>query len=230
MAVLLLSVDVERDVPPYGRTYRGVEEGLPFIVEAMRRHNAVGTFFFTYDVAYQYPEAVEEVVEHGFEVGCHGYNHENYKKVKNKDELLRKVTDYLRGFDKVEGFRAPYFKIKKDVYPILNDLGYVYSSSSRGRRVKRFHNVLEIPVRRSKNFALGMSRMRVFGSRLLPKPNGEVMSLYMHPWEFTKVKLPLPKNIFTLRCGDFSRRLFERILTTDYEYGTYREYAKALLQ
>lgn len=229
MAVLLLSVDVERDVPPYGRTYHGVEEGLPFILDAMRKHDAEGTFFFTYDVANLYPEAVEQVIDHGYEVGCHGYNHENCRKIKNPDELLKKVTAYLRSFDRVIGYRAPYFKMKKDIYPTLSDLGYVYSSSSRGKGVQRYCNVLEIPVMRSKGFSIGMSRMRILGRRILPKPDSRVMSLYVHPWEFTEVKLPVPKNIFTFRCGRYPRKLLEEVLSSDYEFGMYKTYAERLL-
>lgn len=230
MAVLLLSVDVERDVPPYGQTYHGIEEGLPFILDAMLKHDAVGTFFFTYDVAYFYPEAVEQVIEQGFEVGCHGYNHENFKKIKNAEELLKKVTDYLRGFDKIVGYRAPYFKIPKDIYPTLSALRYVYSSSIRGEKVQQYNGVLEVPVSRSKGFSLGMSRMRILGKRLLPKPDGKVVSLYMHPWEFTKVKLPLPISIFTFRCGKYPRRLLEEVLSSGYEFETYKTYTERLLQ
>lgn len=229
MAVLLLSVDVERDVPPYGSTYHGVEEGLPFILDSLLKHDAECTFFFTYDVAYLYPEAVEQVIDYGFEVGCHGYNHENCRKIKNTEELLRKVTAYLRSFDKMVGFRAPYFKIKKDIYHILSELDYVYSSSIRGEKVQRYCNVLEIPVARSKKFSLGMSRMRLLGKRLLPKPNGRVMSLYMHPWEFTKVKLPVPKNIFTFRCGKYPRKILQEVLSSGYEFKMYKTYAESLL-
>jgi peptidoglycan/xylan/chitin deacetylase (PgdA/CDA1 family) len=229
MAVMLLSVDVEGDVPPYGNTYHGVEEGLSFILESLCRHDAEATFFFTYDVAHLYPEAVEDVVAQGFEVGCHGYNHENFRKVKNKEELLRKVTSYLRGYDNVVGFRAPYLKIKGDIYPILSDLGYLYSSSIRGKGIQRHHNVLEIPVSRRRSFSMGMSRMRLLGRRLIPEPNGEVVSLYMHPWEFTRVRLPLPAKILTFRCGGYAKRLLEAVLSLGYEFMTYRKFAQELL-
>lgn len=229
MAVMLLSVDVEMDVPPYGKTYHGVEEGLSFILDSLLRHDAEATFFFTYNVAHRYPESLENVVEQGFEVGCHGYNHENFKKIRNKEELLRKVTAYLREYDRVVGFRAPYLKIKEDIYPILEDLGYIYSSSIRGKEIQRHGGVLEIPVSRYRNFSMGMSRMRVLGSRLIPEPNGEVVSLYMHPWEFTRLKLPIPKNILAFRCGGYAKKLLEGVLSSGYEFMTYREYTRNLL-
>lgn len=229
MATMLLSVDVERDVPPYGRSYQGIREGLPFILDKVCRHDAEATFFFTYDAAHLYPEAVEEVVAQGFEIGCHGYKHENLRKTSNVEGLLRKVTSYLREYDRVEGFRAPYLKIKSDVYPILSDLGYLYSSSIKGTKIKRYNNILEIPVSRRRMISLGMSRMRLFGDRIIPEPNGEVVSLYMHPWEFTKVKLPIPSNILTFRCGGYARKLLERVLASGYEFMSYRKFVRELL-
>jgi peptidoglycan/xylan/chitin deacetylase (PgdA/CDA1 family) len=226
---MLLSVDVEEDIPPYGRTYQGVEEGLSFIMDSLIRHDAEATFFFTYEAAHRYPGAVESVVAQGFEVGCHGYSHENYRKVMNKEELLGKVTSYLREFDRVVGFRAPYLRISEDIYPILEDLGYVYSSSVRGRGVQRHGGVLEIPVSRRRSVSLGMSRMRLLGRRLIPPPNGQVLSLYMHPWEFTRLRLPVPVNILAFRCGGYARKMLEAVLSSGYEFMTYREYARNLL-
>src|SRR5216117_3860134 len=76
MIQVSLSIDVESDCPPYLATqYRGIEEGLPRLMDALDSAGVPTTCFCTGDVAERYPDTIREIVERGHELGCHGYTH-----------------------------------------------------------------------------------------------------------------------------------------------------------
>src|SRR5690606_13973381 len=60
-----LTVDVEPDCPPYLWTWRGIEEGMPRLVELFTEEAVPGTFFITGQTASLYPQTVEDLVEKG---------------------------------------------------------------------------------------------------------------------------------------------------------------------
>jgi len=74
--IVLLTVDVEHDCPPYLGTARGIAEGLPILLNLRRSHRVKATFYVTGEVARGFPEAVKEIYGAGHELGCHGYAHE----------------------------------------------------------------------------------------------------------------------------------------------------------
>ena len=76
----LMTIDVEEFSIPLNREDPSVirqvyEEGLPALLNVLSKHDIVGTFYFTGTFAEQSPESVEIVMEHGHEIGCHGYSH-----------------------------------------------------------------------------------------------------------------------------------------------------------
>ncbi len=221
-----MSVDVERDIPPYGNTYLGIEKGLPYLIDIFCRFDVNATFFFTSDVARRFPEALESVLSQGFEIGCHGLDHENFKKHSNISECLDRATKKLSEFDSISGFRAPYFKMRKDIYPVLKDLGYIYSSSIKNGKISEHNGILEVPVTGHIRLSQGMSRVRMFGKRVIDTRR-DPATFYMHPWEFVKLKLPYPKRLFTIRCGGYARSALESILSEDVDYLCYRDYIKS---
>ncbi len=225
LSSFLLSVDVEKDIPPYGNTYHGIEEGLPYLIDTFCRFDVNATFFFTSDVARRFPEAIEAVLSQGFEVGCHGLEHENFKKHNNAGECLIMATKELSEFGSISGFRAPYFKMREDIYPVLRDLGYTYSSSIKKGRISEHSGILEVPVRGHIHLSQGMSRVRMLGRRVIDTKR-DPAAFYMHPWEFVKIRLPYPRKLFTIRCGGYARAALESILNRDVDSLCYRDYIK----
>src|SRR5579871_5347277 len=69
------TVDLEPDCPPFLKGFRGVEHGLPRLLDLLASLDVPATFFTTGEVALQYPEAVERIASAGHEVGCHGMTH-----------------------------------------------------------------------------------------------------------------------------------------------------------
>ncbi len=52
---VFLTVDVERDCPPYLNTWRGIREGLPLLLDFLDGRGTKGTFFVSGDVAGRHP-------------------------------------------------------------------------------------------------------------------------------------------------------------------------------
>jgi len=53
--------------------------GLPRLLDVYARHEIKCTFYFTGESAEIVPEAVEFVLDHGHDIGCHGYDHSQEK-------------------------------------------------------------------------------------------------------------------------------------------------------
>lgn len=106
------------------------------VLDFLKRHQLKATFFALGKVCEKFPALLPRVVEHGHEIGTHGFGH----------ELVFNLTpqqfadDVGRSLDLIEkqtghrpiGYRAPAFSItRRSLWagPILADLGLRYSSS-----------------------------------------------------------------------------------------------------
>ena len=72
----VLTFDMETDIGSWTNEVRGITEGTPEILGVLRNHNVPATFLFTGREAQNNPEAVQEVLADGHEVGCHTMFHE----------------------------------------------------------------------------------------------------------------------------------------------------------
>ena len=98
------------------------------------------TFFVVADVIDNYPGLVEEIVDRGHEIGCHGLHHEcaidpetkeaKFTKEEYKEMILEakeKLEDVYG--EEVIGFRAPGAYIGGWVLDVLEEIGFKYDSS-----------------------------------------------------------------------------------------------------
>lgn len=69
------TIDLEPDCPPFLSGYRGVEHGLPALLELLADLRVPATFFTTGDVASRYPRSIDRLLAEGHELGCHGMTH-----------------------------------------------------------------------------------------------------------------------------------------------------------
>ena len=129
--VVAFTVDLEPDCPPFLTGYRGIERGLPALLDLLAEVGVPATFFTTGDVAVRYPRAVERVVEAGHELGCHGMTHTAFtsmdvcaarQEIENSSEILRK-------FAPVRSFRAPYLRFPDEYVGLLEDADFDLDSS-----------------------------------------------------------------------------------------------------
>jgi len=133
MRDIALTIDVEPDVPPILNTWRGVEEGLPILLELLEKHGVRATFFVTAQTSEIFPKLVNRISRENHEVGCHGYEHERYDRL-NPKEQSKKVELATKAITKIMGrrpmgFRAPNFRPTLHVFAAIERAGYIYDAS-----------------------------------------------------------------------------------------------------
>jgi peptidoglycan/xylan/chitin deacetylase (PgdA/CDA1 family) len=179
---VIFGFDMESDIGSYLKSYRGVQQGTPVLLEILQRHGLPATFFFTGDAARANPEVVKEVARRGFEVGCHSLKHETVgdahfdmpgdipileEEVEHRLELNKKIVQELCGTEPVS-FRAPRLWQGQAQLAALEKLGFrvdaSYSVFAHAERLLPYHpardnwlvpgdmRILEIP-----NFAFDPS-------------------------------------------------------------------------
>ncbi|WP_048152121.1 polysaccharide deacetylase family protein [Palaeococcus ferrophilus] len=208
-----LTFDVEQDCPPYLSTTRGMEEGLPKILDLLEEKGVRGTFFFTARMAREYPHLVRRVVDEGHELGSHAYNHERLDRLSKSDaeRAVKKSLTVLREFGDVVSFRAPNLQLPSWLYGVLNENGVLVDSSAARYKgylegVHYVNGVLEVPASvTSSVLRLPWSIQRAIHSHLR-----EPRVYFAHPWEF----VPMGGVRFDCRfnTGNKALLLLERLI------------------
>ena len=132
----MLSVDVEPDwgVPSGpGAPQAGLDEGLPWLLEALERHGARATFFVVGELAEAFARRCPPGGAH--EVGAHGLTHRRLSWLDEAEldgELAGARARLQAAGFRVEGFRAPFFDAPPDLGARLARAGYRYDASTGG--------------------------------------------------------------------------------------------------
>ena len=140
---VVIGIDVETDVGSWTPYYRGVEEGVPALLELFKKQGVKATFFFTGESAEKFPEKTREVIRAGHEVGCHSLYHETIGeeifsipgvKPLLPEEIpfrLKKATEVVSKASgvKILSFRAPRLWGSTTMVNALEDLGYLADAS-----------------------------------------------------------------------------------------------------
>jgi len=140
---VVIGIDVETDVGSWTPYYRGVEEGIPALLNLFKRQQIETTFFFTGESAEKYPTKTREVLKAGHEVGCHSLHHETIGdeifpipgvKPLLPEEIpfrLKKATEVVAKAAgiKIVSFRAPRLWGSTVMVNALEDLGYLADAS-----------------------------------------------------------------------------------------------------
>ncbi|NJD76427.1 MAG: polysaccharide deacetylase [Candidatus Methanoperedens sp.] len=184
-----LTIDIEHDCPPYLKTYRGIEKGLPGLCSVLDGFGVKATFFVTGDVASKYPEEIKKIAQH-HEIGSHGYSHKrfdrmNFAEAAYEIEKSTEILCRLTGKEKLDSFRAPNLVFPERFLYLLKDNGYSIDSSIAKykpgwvlRRAVSNIDILRVPV------SATSSLLRFpFGNQLIRRLSHPVV-LFFHPWEF----------------------------------------------
>jgi peptidoglycan-N-acetylglucosamine deacetylase len=114
----------------------GPREGLYRITDLLAEFSARGSFYVPGVVADTYPEILPHLMEHGHEVGLHGYYHERVEQLtpaQNAAVLDKSIVTYQRhtGQDP-RGYRSPAWELTPGLIDMLRTRGILYDSSLMG--------------------------------------------------------------------------------------------------
>jgi peptidoglycan/xylan/chitin deacetylase (PgdA/CDA1 family) len=188
------TVDLEPDCPPYLRGFRGIEQGLPALLDLLARLRVPATFFTTGEVALRFPAAVERVVADGHELACHGMTHTAFTALTPdaaRDEIEQSAR-ILRAFAPVASFRAPYLKFPNAYVELLEANGFDLDSSQaryklayyRERAQTRTTAIRRIPASVTSSVLRLPDVIRRTYLAALSSP----VVLFVHPWEFVDLR------------------------------------------
>ena len=188
---VFLTVDVESDCPPFLNTWRGIDEGLPKLLQILADEHVRATMFVTGEVARRYPVLMDGLVANGHELACHGDTHACLATL-TPSQVAREIhdsTQTLRAHGDVVSFRAPFLQLPLAALPQLRDAGYLVDSSA-GRhktlraRVEVVDGVLRVPA------SITSSTLRWPSALLRPLLARLTMPavLFVHPWEFVDLR------------------------------------------
>jgi undecaprenyl phosphate-alpha-L-ara4FN deformylase len=138
----------------------------PRFITKMRRTRALsmygirtvlsGTILPSRQTALAYPQILRELVRTGFELGIHGYDHVRWQDKLDDlgyDGIRREIADSSEVYHAVVGnlprsFAAPGWRTNAVALRILDELGLVYHSDTRGRgpyRCRIDGEILKVP-------------------------------------------------------------------------------------
>lgn len=194
------------------------------------------TFFVTGYFAEKEPEQLKCILEGGHEIASHGYNHFYRGGGITKEDLEKDILKSKEKIEKiikkkVVGFRAPQLQYSNKLIKILDRLGFKYDSSLHPALVPGYYVNISAPLGIHKPFPnlkireipigvipyirqpIGWVWMRCIGNwwtdigvnALLKQGIDPV--IYVHSWEFTKIKSKNVPFYFKYRTGkNFSKR------------------------
>ncbi|MFX0075035.1 MAG: polysaccharide deacetylase family protein [Candidatus Hermodarchaeota archaeon] len=192
---IVLTFDIERDIPGVFNSYLGVNNGLLRILEILEKYNVKGTFFCTGDIAEHLPNCVKLIEKKGHEIACHGLNHERlnllsynacYQLISQSKILLENLCQHTE----VIGFRAPFLKPPSFLFKVLGDLGFKYDSSiSSPKNLKNYQNS-SLDLYEFYPINYGLIFRSPFNIKLSVKKlfNKDLGVLYFHAWEAIDMK------------------------------------------
>lgn len=188
---IYFTVDLEPDCPPFLDTHRGVQEGLPRLLELLAIERVPATFFATGNVARRHPEAIRAVLAAGHELGCHGLTHRRFTTMDRataRDEI-ETSSALLRQLAPTVSFRAPYLDFPEAFLDLIVDAGYRVDSSLARYKAAYYRRRRETPlVRMSASITPSVLRLprwlREPWLRSLRSP----VVLFIHPWELVDLR------------------------------------------
>lgn len=187
------TVDVEPDCPPFLDGWRGVEEGMPRLLQLLREEGVRGTFFTTGDAATRYPDMVRALVDDGHELGCHGMTHRAFPDLTREEarEEIEQSAAILRSFAPVTSFRSPYLRFPQQYVDLVEEAGFTLDSSQAKYKLAYWRaraGGTTMPETRLTRIPASVTSSVLRLPRAVRTPYLLALTspvvLFVHPWEF----------------------------------------------
>jgi len=201
------TVDLEPDCPPFLSGFRGVERGLPGLLDALAELGVPGTFFTTGEVAQRYPASVERVVAEGHELACHGMTHTAFTSLDRSTARaeIAESSAILRRFATVTSFRAPYLRFPDEYLDLLEEHDFSVDSSHAKYKLAYYRSRARTRIRRvPASVTSSVLRLaRPLRSAYLAALSDPVV-LFVHPWEFVDLRREKLRLDCRFKTGDIA--------------------------
>lgn len=189
---IAVTIDVESDWGGRVRESRGIETGLPHILQVLERLGIKATFFVSGTVVAANRSVICKIADSGHELASHGFEHENHSRL-DKEKLLEKIGKSKELLEKetgtkVVGFRSPRFRVARHLFEVLLDSGFRYDSSMV-RNCEPFYaesGLLEVPVTSFFRVPFGLRYINSVGfgaSKFLMRKLPCTAVFYLHPFD-----------------------------------------------
>jgi peptidoglycan/xylan/chitin deacetylase (PgdA/CDA1 family) len=220
--VVSFTVDLEPDCPPFLRGFRGMEHGLPALLDLLGEAGVPATFFTTGDVARRYPRGIERLVSEGHELACHGMTHTAFTSLP-PDEAECEIVEsaaILRRFAPVTSFRAPYLRFPEAYVAMLERAGFEVDSSQAKYKAayykKRAQSTLRrVPASVTSSVLRLPSLIRWAYLAAVSSP----VVLFVHPWEFVDLRKEKLRLDCRFKTGDVALECVKSVLGSYSEQG-----------
>lgn len=119
------------------------EVGVPRLLTLMQRNEIPATWFWPGHSIETFPEQFDQVVSAGFEIGAHGYSHENPIAMSREQET--EILDYClnlieqRAGTRPTGYVAPWWEFSTITNELLLDRGITYDHSLMHRDFEPYY-------------------------------------------------------------------------------------------
>lgn len=203
--VVAFTIDVEPDCPPYLSGFRGIEQGMPRLLDMLSEEGVPATFFTTGDVARRYPGAIDRLVADGHELASHGMTHRAFDTLDAR-EARREIEEsaaILRQSSSVTSFRAPYLRFPSPYLGMLEDAGFRLDSSQAKYKAAYYRDrpatkLARIPASVTSSVLRLPRAVRAAYLSVLASP----VVLFVHPWEFVDLRRERLRVDCRFRTGD----------------------------
>jgi peptidoglycan/xylan/chitin deacetylase (PgdA/CDA1 family) len=108
-----------------------VTKALPWLLDQLDSHGLIATFFVEAINCELYPDAVQEILAGGHEIGHHGWSHETWRDLSPRDErdaLTRGLEAFATLGIRPRGFRPPGGELTEHTPALLRELGFEWCS------------------------------------------------------------------------------------------------------
>lgn len=109
------------------------EVGIPRVSKLLTQRELPATWFMPGHSIETFPAQTESVISAGFEIGCHGYSHENPVAMSHQQEedVLAKSVELVHQFTGANprGYVAPWWEMSAHTAELLLKYGFSYDNS-----------------------------------------------------------------------------------------------------